>query len=234
MKTLEYKKFELKSVDFNQETQEMFIEGYASVFGNEDAKQFMLHPELKQMVVCSDIMEQNSFSKTINENKERIAFCLNHNLSDPKGKIIELKEDNNGLFARIRISDAEPELKTKIKEEIYQEFSFGFNTLRAAFEKKSDGTYIRRVKEVKLWEISLVTIGRNDMAKITDVKSYENAIQTIDTLIESEKNQEKKYKLMQLKELIAPEPSNDDTQAAVEEKQLQTDIVNVFKNILKK
>lgn len=84
--------------------------------------------------------------------------------------------------------------------------SFGFKTIRAEFEKKTDGTYIRRVKEVILYEISVVTVARNENAKITEVKSEEfNNI--LENLIIKEKDQEKKYQLLQLKSLIVDAPS---------------------------
>jgi uncharacterized protein len=206
MKKLEYKSFEIKAAEINSTTNEMFIEGYAATFGNEDAKQLTWYPEINDFVLASDTIDIGSFKKTISERKNRIAFCKNHNFDDAKGKIIELKEDEIGLFIRVRISDAEQELKTKLKEEIYNEFSIGFTVINSNWEKKEDGLYIRHLTEIKLYEISVVTVARDENAKITDRKSYQIAINTIDSLIKTEKNEEKKYKLLQLKSLFDFEP----------------------------
>jgi len=206
MKKLEYKSFEVKAVDFNSETQEMTISGYASTFNNTDEKQMTWHPELREYVMASDTVRKGAFSKTISERKRRVAFCQNHNMEDPKGKIIELVEDEAGLKFVIRISDAEPKLKTKIQEKIFEEFSIGFQTINASWSKQTDGTYIRELTEIKLWEISIVTVARDENARITDIKSLNFAENILDDLLKMEKNEQKKFQLLQLKSLFVGEP----------------------------
>ena len=207
MKKQENKLFEIKSIDYNVENEELIIKGYASIFGNEDSLQITWNPELGDYVKATDIVEKGAFKKTLSERKNRIAFCVNHELEEPVGKILVLKEDQTGLYFESRISDAENELKTKIREEIYSEMSFGFQVMKATFEKKKDGTYIRRITEIKLFEISIVTIARNEKARITEFKSEEyNNI--IDSLLLNEEDKEKKDKLMQLKSLFIHEPND--------------------------
>jgi HK97 family phage prohead protease len=206
MKKLEIKPFEIKAVDFNSETKEMLISGYASTFNNTDGKQMTWHPELRSHVIASDTVRKGAFSKTISENKRRIVFCQNHDMYNPKGKIIELVEDEIGLKFTIRISDAEPELKTKILEKIFEEFSIGFQTINSSWSEQADGTYIRELTEVKLWEISIVTIARDENARITDIKSLNFAENILDDLLKTEKSEQKKFQLLQLKSLFAGEP----------------------------
>lgn len=206
MRKLETKSFEIKAVNFNDQTKEMIIEGYAASFNTSDEKQMTWHPELRDYVIASDVISKGAFAKTLNENKKRIAFCQNHDMYNPKGKIVSLEEDEIGLKFTIRISDAEPELKTKIREQIFEEFSIGFQTINAVWEKQDDGTYLRKLTELKLWEISIVTIARNENARITDIKSMQFADEIIDRLIKEEKNESKKYQLLQLKSLFEGEP----------------------------
>ena len=127
-------------------------------------------------------------------------------MDDPRGKIIELMEDDYGLKFSVRISDSEDKLKTKIDEKIFEEFSIGFQTINSVWTKQDDGTYLRELTEVKLWEISIVTIARDKNARITDVKSLEFADNLFESLIKSEKSEEKKFKLLQLKSLFDGEP----------------------------
>ena len=206
MRKLETKSFEIKAVNYNSETKEMIVSGYASTFGNQDEKQMTWHPELRDYVIASDTIRKGAFAKTINENKNRIAFCKNHDMDDPRGKIIELMEDDYGLKFSVRISDSEDKLKTKIDEKIFEEFSIGFQTINSVWTKQDDGTYLRELTEVKLWEISIVTIARDKNARITDVKSLEFADNLFESLIKSEKSEEKKFKLLQLKSLFDGEP----------------------------
>lgn len=214
----EFKEFEIKSLDFNEETSEMFIEGYASVFEVKDAIQPMLTPD-KKIIMVSDIVQRGAFSKTIQERGSRLPFCKNHNMDDPKGKIIELKEDDYGLYCKVRISDSEDELKTKIKEGIFSEFSFAFLPLKSEIKKEIDDTYTRRISEMKLGEISIVTIARNELAKITSVKSLSDVEVMFDDIIETEQDEKKKLNLMQIKSLVMIEPEIPlDTEKPIEVK----------------
>lgn len=210
MGELEYKSFELKSVDFNTETKEMIVKGYAATFGNQDSPQMTYNRELGEYVLATDTISQGAFSKTISERKSRIAFCKNHNLDNPKAKILELKEDAKGLYFEARISDSEPELKTKIAEKIFEELSIGFTTVNVSWEKKMDGTYLRKLVEIKLYEISIVTVARDENSKLTGVEMKSEEIKGLadflEELLKTEKTESKKYKLLQLKSLLTFEP----------------------------
>lgn len=201
MKKLEYKDFEIKSVSNSEDNQEMFIEGYCATFGNQDSPQMTWKSE-EGYVMAQDTIEKGAFDKTLKERKERIAFCSNHRIDKPIGKIVELKEDESGLFIKVRISDSEEEYKTKIREKIYNEMSIGFQTINATWEAKGDGTWLRKLTEAKLYEVSLVTVARDADSKITDIKSVE----ILNELIKNEKNEEKKYQLMQVISLLNDEP----------------------------
>lgn len=205
MKNLEYKNFEIKQVTF-KENEELVIGGYASKFNEKDALNPSWHPELKKYVLAEDIMHSGAFTKTIAERKNRIATCKNHDINNPVGKLLEIKEDETGLWIESRISDSELELKTKIREEIYNELSIGYVVVKCTMEQKQDGTYVRHIYEVKLYEVSIVTIGRHGDTKITERKNLQDITALIDNIIDKEKNEEKKYQLLQLKSLITDEP----------------------------
>jgi HK97 family phage prohead protease len=228
MTELEYKSFELKSIDFNKETKEMIVEGYAATFGGQDSPQMTYNRDLREYVMAVDTIEQGAFSKTISERKARIAFCKNHNLEDPKAKILEIKEDSKGLYFKARISDAEPELKTKIAEKIFSELSIGFTVMNTSWEKKADGTYLRKLVEIKLYEISIVTIARDENSKLSKVElkslDLEGMRGYIDELYKTEKEENKRYKLLQLKSLLTFEP-----EAPPEKKEPKKEVVDFDK-----
>jgi HK97 family phage prohead protease len=228
MAELEYKSFELKSIDFDKETKEMTVEGYAATFGGQDSPQMTYNRDLREYVMAVDTIEQGAFSKTISERKARIAFCKNHNLEDPKAKILEIKEDSKGLYFKARISDAEPELKTKIAEKIFSELSIGFTVMNSSWEKKADGTYLRKLVEIKLYEISIVTIARDENSKLSKVElkslDLEGMRGYIDELYKTEKEENKRYKLLQLKSLLAFEPG-----APLEKKEPKKEVVDFDK-----
>ena len=192
-KNIEFRNFEIKSMD-TMPNGEMFLEGYGAIFGNIDA--------------CEDIIEKGAFAKTLSENKGRIAFCYQHEIDEPIGKIEEIKEDNIGLWLRVRISDACEEIKTKLQEGILKEMSVGFQTMISTYDENTD---VRTIKEVKLWEVSLVTIAANPLAVVMQLKSIQEKEDYIekcfDAILENITNRNTKFDLLKLKSLIMNMPS---------------------------
>lgn len=149
-------KFELENVDESGE-----FSGYAAVFGNIDDG--------------GDIIEKGAFSKTIKEDFSRIKILSQHDDSDlPIGKPIELREDDKGLYIRGKISDTQRgrDIRTLLKDGVLNELSIGYDAL--IFDIDAQG--IRHLKEIRLWEISIVMWAMNDQAKIDEVKSMINAL----------------------------------------------------------
>ncbi len=193
---LQFKNFEIKS--YKEEGEDFMIEGYGAVFGNIDS--------------VGDVIEKGAFTKTLNERKERIAFCLQHNIHEPIGKIIDIKEDEIGLWLQCKISASEDKVRTKIKEGILKEMSIGYRTINSSSDIM-DGQEIDRLTEIKLFEVSLVTVAANPLAVVTGMKSDEQ-INHFDTeferLISITRSSEMKFELMklhgQVKALIEQEP----------------------------
>ena len=69
----------IKDVDLSKRT----VEGYFASFGNKDSD--------------GDIIVKGAAKKTISENRDRIAHLLQHDITSPIGKLLELEEDNKGI-----------------------------------------------------------------------------------------------------------------------------------------
>lgn len=150
-------KFELESSD-----EEGVFTGYAAVFGNRDSG--------------DDIIERGAFAKTLVDDYDRIKILALHNNSLlPVGKPIELREDEKGLFIRGKISDTSmgKDIKTLLKDGVLTEMSIGYDAVIFDYDSEQD---VRHLKEVKLWEISIVTWAMNDQAKIDEVKDLVEAL----------------------------------------------------------
>lgn len=159
--TREYKsfKFELESADESGE-----FSGYAAVFGNKDSG--------------GDIIEKGAFSKTIREDFDRIKILSQHTDCElPIGKPLELREDDKGLFIRGKISDTAKgrDIQTLMKDGVLNELSIGYDAVEFDYDI---GQGVRRLKEIKLWEVSIVTWAMNDQAKIDEVKSLVEGLRT--------------------------------------------------------
>lgn len=168
---MEYKDspFELKASDVDDEG---IFNGIPSTFGGESDSH-------------GDIIKSGAFKKTIAEggrNKTGIELLKNHSSSQMPGVILELKEKRTaGLMLKGQLAldtqlGAETRSLMKLKAKIGQSFglSIGFNAIEVEFLKDKAGRTIGRLlKEISLWEISIVTFPSNINARTTSIKSID-------------------------------------------------------------
>ena len=164
MKKLQHKNFNLSTFEVKEDDNGTVLEGYASTFNNVDS--------------YNDTIIKGAFTETIKgDNGERIAFCYQHKMSEPIGKIEILREDDKGLFISVRISKSEDKIAIKVKEGILKEMSIGY---WAEIKEYNDESGIRTLKKINLHEISLVTRAADSFAKVTGVKAEDFELKSID------------------------------------------------------
>ncbi len=147
---------QFKMDQYNEE--EGVFSGYGAVFDNVDSG--------------GDIIEPGAFTKTLAEGWERVKILALHNdCWLPIGRPIELREDVNGLWISARVSDTTMgrDIKVLLKDGVLNELSIGYDPV--IFDYDENG--IRHLREVKLWEVSVVTWAMNPEAVITDYKSMQ-------------------------------------------------------------
>ena len=157
MKGLQQKTSKFTVKDFDDTTR--MVKGYASVFNNTDSD--------------DDVILKGSYNKSIKEwgpeGKDRIKLVAQHDISQPVARITELKEDSNGLFmeAKFGTHTLGEDYYRMTKEGIINEFSVGF----VPIEKQENDKGGYDISNIKLYEVSMVTVAANDEAVVTDVKS---------------------------------------------------------------
>ncbi len=137
------------------------FEGYASVFGVVDS--------------YSDVVMPGAFQKTLEEwstRKDLPSVLWQHKMSEPIGPFTEMKEDDHGLFVRGRLLiDDDPLAKrahAHMKAGSVKGMSIGY-ILKDWEYDQAKGVFL--LKEIDLWEVSIVTMPANTEAKITEVKT---------------------------------------------------------------
>jgi HK97 family phage prohead protease len=134
------------------------VEGYASLFGEVDQARDMVMP--------------GAFTQTLqNRGLRRIPMLFQHDPSEPVGIWLELREDWRGLWARGRLIPEVArgrELLALVREGAIDGLSIGYRTVRGRIDPK---TRIRRLYQVDLWEISIVTFPLLAGARIEAVKA---------------------------------------------------------------
>lgn len=133
--------------------------GYASVFGNED--------------LWGDIVIAGAFSKSIAEKKP--AMLWQHNSDEPIGIWTVIKEDEKGLYVEGQLLiDGVAKAKEAyelLAAKAISGLSIGYRAVSWEWRKKDDSNdEVRLLKEIDLWEISLVTFPANTEARVGDVK----------------------------------------------------------------
>ena len=206
------------------------IKGYGSYFGNKDSD--------------NDIIVKGAYKKTIAENGERVKYLYQHDMNQPIGKMTELYEDDKGLVFVAEIA------KTQLGKDVVELMKTGVITENSVgimpIQKENKGDY-REIKEVKLYEISAVTLAANDQAKILDVKGnidveklskrYDNLSKLIRKgSISDEMGFAIEAELLKLKSLFVEftKPVNEITSPKKETKNDDLEVLNYLLNSLKK
>ena len=140
MGNIEYKSLEFKAEDIRREGEHLYVKAYASTFGHEDS--------------YNDIVVKGAFINSISgDNGRRVKLCYQHDIKDVRGKIIDIAEDDKGLFVEFRTSRTTKgkDLAIQIEDGELFELSIGYITLES-----DEINGIRYLKEVDLIEISIV------------------------------------------------------------------------------
>ncbi len=147
--------FEIKAIH----DEDGIFEGYGSVFGNVDED--------------GDIIETGAFTKSLlkhHTNQTQPALLWMHDPMHPVGRYLEVREDARGLYVKGQLildSSQGRDAYALLKGGAINGLSIGY--VPKAWElNKTNKT--RQLKEVELWEVSLVTFPANTLARIMTVK----------------------------------------------------------------
>lgn len=137
------------------------FDGYGSVFGVKDS--------------YADIVMPGAFQKSLAawQEKGRLpALLWQHNMAEPIGLYTEMREDATGLYVRGRLLIEDDPLAKRahahMKAGSLSGLSIGYLLNDYEYDKDKSAFLL---KEIDLWEVSLVTFPANDEARIADVKS---------------------------------------------------------------
>ena len=149
--------FKVKAIDEN--TGE--FSGYASVFGVKDS--------------YSDIVMPGAFAKSLAiwaEKDALPAMLWQHKTDEPIGIFTKMQEDEHGLYVEGRLLKDDDPLARRayahLKAGSITGMSIGYSDVDYEYDKDK-GAF--QLKEVKLWEVSLVTFPANEEARINNVKT---------------------------------------------------------------
>lgn len=139
------------SFDTRSDDNGMYIEGYFAVF-NSDYEIFS---------DASESVAPGAFTNTLGGDIK--ALCDHDTrlvLGRNKAGTLELREDSHGLWGRIAINPNDSDavnLYERVKRGDVDQCSFGFEIVREDSEFRDDGSVHFTIREVRLFEVSVVT-----------------------------------------------------------------------------
>lgn len=132
--------------------------GHACLFGVED--------------LARDVVEPGAFRATLaRRGAGGVKMLWHHDPAEPIGRWLEIREDDRGLFVRGRIlTDVARgrEALALMRAGVLDGLSIGFRTVKGRRDARSG---IRRLAEIDLWEISLVTFPMQPAARVASVEA---------------------------------------------------------------
>ena len=139
----------------------LYIEGYFSVFNtNYDIFEG-----------ASESIAPGAFSKTLGND---IRALIDHEtrlvLGRNKSGTLELREDSHGLWGRIKINPNDQDalnLYERVKRGDVDQCSFGFQIVNEETDFREDGSVHWTIKEVNLFEVSVVTFPAYEDTSVT-------------------------------------------------------------------
>ncbi|MGD8327198.1 MAG: HK97 family phage prohead protease [Sphingomonadales bacterium] len=142
----------------NVEAEKGIFSGYAAVFERVDQGR--------------DIISQGAFSRSLRERGvQAVKLLWQHDPKMPIGCIEMLREDNSGLFMRGRLSLESVKGRDAyalIRMGALDGLSIGYRVRQAEADKMRS---IRRLIDIDLWEVSVVTFPMQSAARVRAVKS---------------------------------------------------------------
>ena len=147
------------ALDVKEISEEGKFSGYASVFNIVDA--------------CDDIVLRGAFEKTIVEKWPKLLW--QHNAAEPIGIFTDIKENDMGLLVSAQLFlgiQKAREAYELLKGGAISGLSIGYIPVKWEYEERENSIVVL-LKEIDLWEISLVTFPANPLANVADVKTIQ-------------------------------------------------------------
>jgi len=165
--------FEFQTKEVSEADDYIEIEGYASTHSKDRD---------------GDIIVIDAWnSKALKNYKKNPILLAYHDHKQPIGETTSIEVDDKGLKVKGKIYKAAGSVYTFIKNNVLKTFSVGFLMNDATYDPKDDTFYIR---DVELWEISVVSVPANADATFSLAKSASDKIKSAKEVYMAEKENE--------------------------------------------
>lgn len=193
------------------ETNDRLIKGYAIVWGSKND-----YDEIVLKGACANSIIARGPEST---GKNKIVVLNQHRQSEPIARITVLKEDDYGLYFEAEVMEGvkvADETLAAIRQKVLNQLSYGFNYIwdQVEYDAVNDA-YI--LKEIKLFEISVVTFSADENAQLRSFKDFQS-----DTVLSGFTTEQ----LIELQKALEIRKKTRDEQSVNEDEKEQLIIIN--------
>jgi HK97 family phage prohead protease len=171
------------------------FEGMAAVYGNVD--------------LGGDVIEPGAFTRTIKNSGGKVPLLWQHDQREPIGMGV-LRDSKEGLMIQGKLvmeSDVAQKALGLMKADVLTGLSIGYDTVVSEYDKAKD---VRKLKELKLYEVSLVTFPMNPRAQVSSVKqACDNFAEFLEQIKSGEITRDIKSQLLIMRDQISALISSD-------------------------
>lgn len=157
-------KFGAAVLEIKELSEDGTFSGFASIFNYKDSG--------------GDIVLPGAFAKSLARHAERGTrpkMFWQHDMHQPIGSWVEFDEQERGLWGKGRLNmgvQRGREAHALLKAKDIDGLSIGYNSIQDELDRARSA---RLLKELDLVEVSVVSLGMNDLALVDDVKAAEIA-----------------------------------------------------------
>lgn len=175
-----------------EENEQRILTGYVNKFNT-----------LSEDMGFFEKVQKGAFSRSLNE-KRNILALFNHDTSKVLGstdtETLILSEDDVGLFFELRMNENLSYTKDIIelsKTGLLKNCSFGFEITDEEWKEESEDVYVRTIKDVNLYEITLTSIPAYTDSEFS-LRSFENFKNEKGLIVKRQKEIQKEKLIFQL------------------------------------
>lgn len=123
-----------------------------------------------------DVIAPGAFTETIKAREESghpFPLCWNHSLDQIIGAVDKIEDDEHGPLMTAHFFDTElaQEKRKLVQEGVVYQFSFAYDVKDSKTVTLDDGTKANELRDLNLFEVSIVPIPANPRAEVTEIKS---------------------------------------------------------------
>lgn len=171
-----FKSLDLNVKEIELDSEKRTISGYAAIFGNVDKS--------------GDVLVKGCFSKSIQDRgpessaNDKIIMLWMHDMDEPIARVTVLKEDDKGLYFEAKVDDVDKgnQALKQLESGTLNQFSIGYRYVWENCEWDDDKRCLI-VKEVVLYEISVVSIGCNGDTEYLGLKGESDYLEKYNELV---------------------------------------------------